>query len=325
MKYAAPCQQWADKLLASHARALSPSDYLLLKEHLLTCSHCMAAHCCYLSVEAQLHTMSVLQPQRQLSAKLLLETEAQKSKVWLPGTARWAEIAQKRTGILLATYSARLKNLVIALLRPGYALIVLLFCLLTTVVGIGAMNYGSHSDIAMKYEPHSDIAQRIQPPRLVASTTGITLNIVTDFPDHLSNPHTQAIPLLAYATFTLRNAGVQSLIWDFNRTRSVIFSPYNAIMISTQPSHGVLKGNAYSSVLIIASGISYEQLAFNGTGDLAHIVFTSNGGDVSLQATLKKPTTVVPGVSSTPQSFSGVRNPAPLSTRSDYLLRRQIL
>jgi len=319
MKHSTPCPQWADKLIASHARALSPSDYLLLKEHLLTCPQCMTAHSCYLSVEAQIRNMPVLQPQRQLSAKMLLETEAQQKKVWLPDAARWTEIARKRTGIILVAYSARLKNLVIALRRPGYALTVLLFCLLTTVAAIGTISYAPHSTL-----------QETQPPHLVASTTGITLHIVTDLSYHVSPPQNQMVPLLANATLTLRNTGGQPLQWNFNRNRSTVFAVYEAAMgvamISTQPSHGILKSHEYSSVLIIASGISYEQLSFNETDAFARIVFTSNGGDVSLQASLKKPTTVTPEASSIPPLFfSGGSNPIPLSMRPDYLLRRQDL
>ncbi len=98
-------------------------------------------------------------------------------------------------------------------------------------------------------------------------------------------------------------------------------------MISAQPSHGILQGNAYSPVAVAVTGnIPYDKIAVNDTGDFAVIVFTSNGGDVSLQASLQRPTTAAPKTSSVSQlSFSGEVFPLPHSMRSDYLLRKQFI
>jgi len=285
----------------------------------------MAAHISYLSVEAHIRNMPLLQPQRQLSAKMLLEAEAQSQMFRLPDTVNLTKTAQQKTAIILTTYSARLKNLIITLLRPGYALIVLLFCLLTTTTAIETISYSSQ-DTTLLAAHLNTTPQIIQPPHLIASTTAVTLNFVADLSNHLSIPQDQAMSQLAYATFLLKNTGGQPVMWEFNRTRSAIFHPYDTIELSTQPSHGILKSNEYSSVLVIVSGISSAQLSFNEMNDFAHIVFTSNGGDISLQASLKMPTTVAPVSSIARSSFSAssTRNPLPLSTHSDYLLRKQI-
>jgi hypothetical protein len=268
--------------------------------------------------------MPLLQPQRQLSARLLLETKEQKRTTLLPDAAEWTESLQKRIGIVLTSYSARLRNLVAALRRPGYALIVLLFFLLTSVAGIGVINYASSRNISLESYLSYENTSEFREPHLVASTTDIAFSINKNPSTGLDTLKAQKVFMVAQAQFMLKNAGGQSLLWNFDRTRSVIFFPNNAIMISTQPSHGVLKGNAYSPVLITASGISYENLAFSGIERFARIVFSSNGGDVSLQATLKKPTIVEPGMSFRPQ-LSYERNSALLSMHQDYLLRKQKL
>jgi hypothetical protein len=132
--------------------------------------------------------------------------------------------------------------------------------------------------------------------------------------------------LKAVATFTLKNTGNQLLMWNLDSAQSAVSPEYDTVLFSAQPSHGVLKGSEYSPVQIIASGISYDNVASNAPVTLARLIFTSNGGDVALQTTLKQPTTVEPAISSVPPlSFSKEGKPLTPSMRADYMLRRQNL
>jgi hypothetical protein len=310
-----PCREWADRLIASHTDALSLSEYLVLKEHLLACPACAEAHNRYLSVEAQIRGLPVLQPQRRLSAELLIE-QVQKDYA-RPHTTSVLQsiiVVQKYAAMMRSTGYRVLCQFSAWIRKPVYALVILLFCLL--MAGMGAASFTLSSTTI----------QQARAPHLAVSTTLLDLNPVKDVPFSTQNIHRDTEQLVfAINVLTLHNTGERTLNWRLDTTRSIaIFAP-SKVRLWTVPSHGTLDSNGQSLIQVVAGGIARTELATKQNIELGYIVFTSNGGDASIRTTLKSTPIPEPQGHPTPPADL-LKIALPYSTASPaYVLRRQNL
>jgi hypothetical protein len=253
-----PCREWAERLIASHTDALPLSEYLVLKEHLLACPTCAEAHNSYLSVEAQIHNLPMLQPQRQLSARLLVQQE-QKAYTRARTTHGLRGIAAfQQHFAMMSVLSYRVfQQFSTQIRKPVYIFIALLFCLLTAGMGAASFTF------------HNAAMQKAQAPHLAVSTTLLALSPANQDTSITLAPHFATEPFVfATNTLTLHNTGESPLTWQLDTTRSmVIFAPQE-IKLWTVPSHGTLGRNEHSLIQVVAGGITRTELAAKGNIEL---------------------------------------------------------